>query len=78
MRFNAVYVGHFKCKTRRIVDYSDPWVCVRNSYQPTGIADTVQADNINHHRYASQAMINPTGIVPAGPRVGFTPPHGRG
>ena len=77
VRFDAVYVGHFKCNIRRIVDYPNLWGYVRDLYQQPGIADTVRIANIKHHYYASHDTINPTGIVPTGPELDFTTPHGR-
>ena len=77
VRFDAVYVGHFKCNIRRIVDYPNLWGYLRDLYQQPGIADTVRIDNIKHHYYASHDTINPTGVVPAGPELDFTTPHGR-
>src|SRR5690554_2441866 len=33
VRFDAVYVGHFKCNLKRIVDYPNLWNFVRELYQ---------------------------------------------
>jgi putative glutathione S-transferase len=41
VRFDAVYVGHFKCNIRRIVDYVNLWGYLRDLYQVPGIKDTV-------------------------------------
>ena len=41
VRFDAVYVGHFKCNIRRIVDYPNLWGYLRDLYQVPGIAATV-------------------------------------
>lgn len=78
VRFDAVYVGHFKCNLRRIVDY--PALCgyVRDLYQHPGIAGTCDFHHIKHHYYQSHLTINPTGIVPVGPALDLTAPHGRG
>ncbi|RFA30510.1 glutathione-dependent reductase [Alkalilimnicola ehrlichii] len=78
VRFDAVYVGHFKCNLKRICDYPNIWGYTKELYQMPGIAETVALDHIKHHYYASHPMINPTGIIPAGPRIDFTAPHGRG
>jgi putative glutathione S-transferase len=77
VRFDAVYVGHFKCNIRRIVDYPNLWGYLRDLYQQPGIAETVRIDNIKEHYYASHETINPTGVVPVGPELDFTTPHGR-
>jgi putative glutathione S-transferase len=77
VRFDAVYVGHFKCNLRRIADYPNLWAYTRDLYQHEGIAGTVDMRHIKHHYYASHDMINPTGVVPAGPILDFMAPHGR-
>jgi putative glutathione S-transferase len=78
VRFDAVYVGHFKCNLRRIADYPHLSGYLRALYQQPGIAATVFIDNIKRHYYASHGTINPTGIIPAGPVLDLLAPHGRG
>ncbi|PPU42643.1 glutathione S-transferase family protein [Xanthomonas arboricola] len=78
VRFDAVYVGHFKCNLRRIADYPQLSGYLRELYQIPGIADTVNFQHIKHHYYQSHDMINPTGIVPLGPLQDLQAPHGRG
>ncbi len=77
IRFDSVYVGHFKCALRRIVDYPNLWGYVRDLYQQPKIAQTVRMDHIKSHYYASHATINPTGVVPLGPDLDFSAPHAR-
>ncbi len=77
VRFDAVYVGHFKCNIRRIVDYPNLWAYLRDLYQQAGIADTVKLAHIKQHYYASHTSINPTRVVPAGPEIDFMQPHTR-
>jgi putative glutathione S-transferase len=77
VRFDAVYVGHFKCNKRRIVDYPNLWGYTRDLYQQPGIAPTVNLTHIKRHYYQSHESINPTRIVPVGPIIDFTTPHGR-
>lgn len=77
VRFDAAYVGHFKCNVRRIVDYPNLWGYLRDLYQVPGIADTVAIDNIKAHYYGSHETINPTRIIPVGPDLDFNTPHGR-
>lgn len=77
VRFDAVYVGHFKCNIRRIVDYPNLWGYLRDLYQVPGIAETVNMDHIKTHYYTSHDTINPTGIIPAGPVLDFNEPHDR-
>lgn len=78
VRFDAVYVGHFKCNKKRIVDYPNMWGYLKELYQVPGVAETVDMDQIKTHYYASHATINPTGIIPRGPQIDFWEPHGRG
>jgi len=78
IRFDPVYVGHFKCNIRRIADYPNLWAYLKDLYQHPGIAETVDFYHIKHHYYGSHRMINPTGIVPSGPVMDLTSPHGRG
>src|SRR5262252_1956500 len=78
VRFDAVYVGHFKCNLRRIVDYPNLSNYLRELYQIPGIAETVSIDHIKRHYYGSHGQINPTGIVPLGPELNFSAPHDRG
>lgn len=77
VRFDGVYVGHFKCNLRRIVDYPNLWGFLRDLYQVPGVAETVRMDHIKTHYYVSHDMINPTQVVPKGPDIDFTTPHGR-
>ena len=77
VRFDAVYVGHFKCNIRRIIDYPNLWGYLRDLYQVPGVADTVNMTHIKQHYYTSHANINPTGIVPIGPDLDFTTEHKR-
>jgi putative glutathione S-transferase len=77
LRFDPVYVGHFKCNRRRIVDFEYLWPYVRDLYQVPGVAGTVHMDHIKSHYYMSHETINPTRIVPVGPDIDFSEPHGR-
>ncbi|GGF45931.1 glutathione-dependent reductase [Azorhizobium oxalatiphilum] len=74
LRFDLVYVGHFKCNLRRLIDYPNLWAYTRRLYQTPGIAETVDVFHIKHHYYESHRGINPRGIVPSGPVVDFTAP----
>ncbi len=77
VRFDAVYVGHFKCNLRRLVDYPHLWGYVKELYQLPGVANTCNFDHIKRHYYESHTMINPTGIVPKGPIIDFNETHDR-
>jgi len=77
LRFDAVYVGHFKTNLKRIVDYPNLWAYTRELYQFPGVKSTVNMHHIKHHYYGSHESINPTGVVPIGPQIDFDAPHGR-
>lgn len=77
LRFDPVYVGHFKCNLKRIVDYPNLSGYLRELYQIPGVSDTVNFDHIKRHYYGSHKTINPTGIVPKGPLMDLNAPHGR-
>ena len=77
IRFDAVYVGHFKCNLRRIIDYPNLSNYLRDLYQKPGVAKTVNMQHIKGHYYSSHATINPSGVVPTGPDIDFTQTHNR-
>jgi glutathionyl-hydroquinone reductase len=77
IRFDPVYVGHFKCNLRRIFDYPNLYGYLRDLYQYPGVAQTVDFDHIKRHYYMTHPEINPTGIVPIGPLQFLETPHGR-
>ncbi len=78
VRFDPVYVGHFKTNLRRIADYPNLSGYLRELYQVPGVAPTVNFDHIKSHYYYSHATINPTRVVPVGPALDLERPHGRG
>jgi putative glutathione S-transferase len=77
VRFDPVYVGHFKCNVRRLVDYPHLWAYTRELYQQPGVSETVHLGHIKKHYYGSHGTINPTGVVPVGPEIDYAEPHGR-
>ena len=77
VRFDAVYVGHFKCNLRRVEDYPHLSNYLRELYQVPGIAETVNMDHIKRHYYQSHESINPRRIVAKGPDLDFSRPHDR-
>lgn len=77
IRFDPVYVGHFKCNLKRIADYPAISGYVKDLYQMPGIAETVNFDHIKRHYYYSHTMINPTQVVPKGPKMDLESAHGR-
>jgi putative glutathione S-transferase len=78
VRFDPVYVDHFRCNLRRLSDHSNLWDYTRELYQRPGVAGTVAMDQIKLHYYTTHDMLEPMRIVPIGPDVDFSAPHGRG
>lgn len=74
LRFDPVYVTHFKCDKKRISDYPNLYGFLRDIYQIPGIAETVSIDHIRHHYYRSHKTINPTGIISIGPQQNLNEP----
>src|SRR6202048_1352162 len=66
VRFDPVYVGHFKCNVKRLIDYPNLWGFARELYQYPGVSGTVNFTHIKRHYYQSHSQINPTGSVPLG------------
>ncbi|TPG61916.1 glutathione S-transferase family protein [Ewingella americana] len=77
VRFDPVYVTHFKCDRHRISDYPNLYGFLRDIYQMPGIAETVDFAHIRNHYYRSHATINPYGIISAGPVQDLDSPHNR-
>lgn len=77
IRFDPVYVGHFKCNQRRIADYENLGPYLRELYQQPGIDATVNLDHIKRHYYMTHPTVNPTRIVPVGPELDLESPPGR-
>ncbi|EGQ7873561.1 glutathione S-transferase family protein [Vibrio parahaemolyticus] len=77
VRFDAVYVGHFKCNKQRIADYVNIQGYLKELYQIDGIADTTDFYHIKRHYYFSHTGINPTQVVPKGPDLDFSSPPQR-
>ncbi|MGF1749437.1 glutathione S-transferase family protein [Vibrio cionasavignyae] len=77
VRFDAVYVGHFKCNKKRIADYKNIQGYLKELYQVKGIKETTDFYHIKRHYYFSHVGINPTQVVPLGPDLDLDTPHDR-
>lgn len=77
LRFDPVYVGHFKCNLRRIADYASLGSYLRDLYQRPAFSRYADFDHIKDHYYRSHPSLNPTRIVPNGPILDLERPHGR-
>jgi putative glutathione S-transferase len=78
VRFDVAYHYAFKCNLRRLMDYAHLWPYTRDLYQTPGIAEIVFPDLYKHGYFSISELRNPLGIVPKGPLIDFTAPHGRG
>jgi putative glutathione S-transferase len=78
IRFDPVYHTHFKCNLRRMKDYPHLNNYLRELYQYSSIAETVDFDHIKRHYYLSHRHLNPLGIIPKGPEMDLMAPHDRG
>ena len=78
VRFDAVYHGHFKCNRNKLTDMPALWAYARDLFQTPGFGDSIDFEQIKAHYYGVHTGINPTGVIPKGPRdPGWTTPHGR-
>jgi putative glutathione S-transferase len=76
LRFDAVYVTHFKCDRKRIADYPNLDGLLRDIYQMPSVAATAHMDHIRNHYFRSHPTINPHGIVSIGPVQDLSALHG--
>lgn len=76
-RFDLVYHGHFKCNRSRLIDYPNLWAYTRELYQWPGVAETTRFDHFIRHYHYSHESVNPHRIVPIGPDLDWSEPHGR-
>ena len=77
IRFDPIYVGHFKTTVRRIADYTNLGPYLRDLYQQPRIAETVRVDEMKIHYYTTHPQLNPSLLIPAGPVLDWDRPHGR-
>jgi putative glutathione S-transferase len=72
-RFDPVYVGHFKCNVRRLADYPHLTRYFNDLRHTPGVAATIDIGHIKRHYYQSHPQLNPSGIVPIGPKLAYDP-----
>ncbi len=77
-RFDVAYHYAFRCNLRRLIDYDNVWPYAREIYQMPGIADTVDFEIYKRGYFSPSENRNPLGIVPIGPDIDWSAPHGRG
>ncbi|GAB4829519.1 hypothetical protein Ancab_019192 [Ancistrocladus abbreviatus] len=77
IRFDEVYVVHFKCNKKLIHEYPNLFNYTKDIYQIPGISSTVVMDHIKRHYYGSHPHVDPLGIVPIGPNIDYSTSHDR-
>ena len=71
VRFDAVYVGHFKTNLKPIKDYPAMSAYLKRLYAWPGVKETVQLDHIKGHYFQSHRSLNPSAVIPLGPELPF-------
>jgi len=71
LRFDIVYVTHFKCNIRQIKDYKYLSRYTKELYEIPAIKKATNLDHIKRHYYYSHGSINPYRIIPKGPNEIF-------
>jgi len=71
-RFDAAYHGLFKCNLRRIADHANLSAYLARLIAIPAFRDTFSLDHIKGGYYSIKAL-NPAGIVPLGPELGWAP-----
>jgi glutathionyl-hydroquinone reductase len=71
IRFDPVYFVHFKCSLKRYSDFPNLNRHVDAVRNYPGVGPTVRLDHIRHHYFRSHLRINPYGIIPIGPHMGW-------
>jgi putative glutathione S-transferase len=72
VRFDLVYVVHFKCNLKRIHDYPNLTAFVNRFLSLDGVESTCDWNHIKSHYFWSHTNLNPYRIIPLGPISG---PH---
>ena len=66
LRFDPVYVTHFKCNIRRLADYPHLYGYARRLLDAPGVRATVDMAHIRKTYYLSHRQLNPSGLIPVG------------
>jgi len=75
IRFDAVYVVHFKCNMKMIKDYPNLAKHLRHLYHDYNLKSYVDIDHIKRHYYGSHPTLNPYLLVPKGPEAWWDSPN---
>lgn len=75
IRFDLVYFGHFNCNLRQWQSYPNLSGWLRELYQMKKINETLNLEAMKRGYYTAHKRINPSGIVPLGPKLDYMAPH---
>jgi len=70
VRFDCAYYPLFKCNLRHVYEYPALWRYTRELHAVPGIAETVDVQKYKENYYSIRG-VNPSGVVPLGPRISF-------
>jgi putative glutathione S-transferase len=71
IRFDPVYVVHFKCSRKLYAEYPNLQRHMMRLIEEPGVRATIHLDHIRHHYFRSHLHINPRGIIPVGPKAAW-------
>ncbi len=74
VRFDTVYVTHFRCTRHRLTEFENLWLHTRRIYNMPGVADTVDFDEIMRGYFLNDGDHNPRGIVSQPPAIDWSLP----
>ncbi|WP_342609155.1 glutathione S-transferase C-terminal domain-containing protein [Vibrio tritonius] len=68
IRFETVYEVHFKANLRMLREYPSLYQYMQNMLSINSLRKTIDMSHILEHYYLSHRHINPSGLIPLGPR----------
>jgi putative glutathione S-transferase len=71
VRFDLAYCGLFKCNLAQVRDYPQVFAYLMRLWAQPAFQASVDVDHIRRGYYSINAL-NPSGIVPFGPRLDLT------
>jgi putative glutathione S-transferase len=69
VRYDTVYATHFRCTRYRLTDFPALWRFTRRIYQMSGVAGTVDFEEIRRGYYLNDGSHNPFGLVADQPEI---------
>ena len=72
VRFDCVYATHFRCTRHRLTEFENLWRYARQFYHLSGVAETIDFDEIRRGYYLNDGDHNPHNIVAEQPIIDWT------